>query len=144
MSPTLTLPCDTSPLRQSGVSRRYVPRMRVVPRTAAPSQYRHPVLPHPARVNQRAQPLRWWAGVLRNHHTVQKVRDSLFRSHVKEPYRHEKGGRGDTARLSLPLRLTASADNSCGDDGDGLQGPQTPHTRVSDRILVPESYTSRG
>jgi hypothetical protein len=33
---------------------------------AAPRQYRNPVLPHSARVNQRAQPLRWWAGVLTN------------------------------------------------------------------------------
>jgi hypothetical protein len=48
MSPLPTLPCDTSPLRQSGVSRRYVPRMRVVPRKAVPRQYRNPVLPHPA------------------------------------------------------------------------------------------------
>src|SRR5262245_730840 len=64
MSPFPSLPCDTSPLHQRSVSRRYVPRIRVVPRTAVPRQYRNPVLPHPARVNQRAPPLRWWVGVL--------------------------------------------------------------------------------
>src|SRR5215470_11790041 len=58
MSPLPTLPCDTSSPLQSSVSRRYLPRMRGVPRTAVPRQYRNPVLPHPARVNPRAPPLR--------------------------------------------------------------------------------------
>src|SRR5215813_9414257 len=51
---------------------------------------------------------------------------------------------GDTARLSLPLRLTASADNNCDDGGDGPQAQQTPRSPIFGRSLVPENCRSRG
>jgi hypothetical protein len=57
--------------------------------------------------------------------TIQKVRDRR---------RHDMP----------PFTLTVCADNTCGDGADGLQGPQTPHTRASDRSLVPENCTRRG
>src|SRR5215470_17611739 len=102
--------------------------MHVVPRTAALRQYSESGLASPRAcepTSATAAMVSWCAA------------QALTQCKMSET-------KGDTARLSLPLRLAASADNNCGDARDGLQGLQTPHTRASDRSLAPGSRTSRG
>src|SRR5262245_61661498 len=54
------------------------------------------------------------------------------------------GDEGKEGHGMLPFTRTVFADNNCVDGGDGLRAPQTPHSPVFDRSLVPENCRSRG